>query len=457
MAGIGFELRSAVDPESGLLSRAKAWTAACLISSGPWIVTVAVLSYLQVASRWLGAEADHTRFHGLVTWCFAFSLLVVAVLQMPLSRRLADQLWSRQHDRVLPGLVAALALTGTFQVIVGAVFVSFLDLTQIAKLMVVALYLTCTWTWVALIWLGVTRNVSSALVAYGVGAFITVGLTLLPSMAGDLESLLFIFTAGQAMTLLCLLGAIVRGVHPSDERATTLVNGALGFPLLVATGLFYGLGMWVDKFAFWLADGVIIDGPLRHHPLYDSSSFLAYATVIPALAIHLVRMETTFYEDYRSYYDTITGNGTLSMIEDAREAVMGTLRTSVFKLVRVQAWFSFAAIMAAPEILGALGMPPGAVPVFRILCIGAYFHVLFLLTILVLLYFDRQAAALRASVVFCAMNAVLPWIAAHGHPSAYGVGYAVACVVGLLVGFSSLQKDLGRLEYLTMTSSALGR
>ena len=126
-----------------------------------------------------------------------------------------------------------------------------------------------------------------------------------------------------------------------------------------------------------------------------------------------------------------------------------TLRSATVRLIRVQAWFTLAAIVLAPVVLERLGMPAAAVPVFRVLAVGAYFHVLFLLTVLVLLYFDLRRRALAAAAVFAALNTVLPYLAASGPPGAFGLGYALAALGALVVGFLGLQRDLGRLVPLT--------
>lgn len=469
MAGIGFELRAAVDRDAGLIDRMRAWTAAGLISSGPWLATVAVLVFLHAASPLLATNTEYELFRGLVTYAFAFSLLVVGLVQMPVTRRLADQLWSRQHERVLPGYVATLVATAGVQVPLGAGFVLALDLGRVPALLWVTLYVVCTWTWVSLVWLGVARDHANILRAYALGAACTVAATLGPAAArfvfgvgdgleaGDLglRWLLLAFTAGQATTLLLLVAAIVRGVRPSERRGPEALDGVLRYRGLLVLGALYNVGMWADKFVFWLVDGIVLSAPLRHHPLYDSCSFLAYATVVPALALHLVRAETGFYERYRDFYDTIATGGTLADVRAARDRMFATLRGSVVRLVRIQAWFTAAAIVLAPAVLGRMGMPPAAVPVFRVLALGAYFHVLFLLTLLVLLYFDRRRTALRAALAFALLNTVLPFCAASGPPGSYGVGYALAALGALVVGFLGLQRDLTRLEYHTFTGELL--
>lgn len=488
MAGIGFELRGAVARDANLGTRLRAWTAAGLVSSGPWLATVGVLVFLHLAAPHLASAEDYERFRGVVTYTFAFSLLVVGVVQMAVTRQVADELWLGRHDRVMAGYAATMAVVGALQLALGAAVVGRLELGRVASVLAVGSYVASSWAWVSLIWLGAVRDHGSVLRAYVLGALVTVGVVAGPALLGGglgsllgrpvpwavgptgLAGLLFAFTLGQGVTLVLLIGAILRGLEPSERRGFDLLVGAASRGSLVALGAIYAYGIWADKFVFWMTQGLPVLGALRHHPLYDSCAFLAHATVVPALALHLVRAETTFYERYREFYETLSGGagraragdsaprrgGTLAEIRAAEARMFEALRGSMVRIVRVQAWVSLAAIVLAPELLAALGMPASAVPVFRVLAVGAYFHVLFLLTLLVLLYFDLRRPALAAAGVFAAANTALPYLSAAGPPGAYGLGYALAALAGLVVALRGLQGGLRRLVLDTFARE-LGR
>ena len=49
---------------------------------------------------------------------------------------------------------------------------------------------------------------------------------------------------------------------------------------------------------------MIHDMGLVHAPLYDSAMFIAYLAIIPALALFVTHVETSFFEKYRAYYDS---------------------------------------------------------------------------------------------------------------------------------------------------------
>lgn len=51
-----------------------------------------------------------------------------------------------------------------------------------------------------------------------------------------------------------------------------------------------------------------------HFP-YDSAMFFAYITIVPALALFLVRVETEFYTEYKAYFGGILAKDPLAKIE----------------------------------------------------------------------------------------------------------------------------------------------
>ena len=74
------------------------------------------------------------------------------------------------------------------------------------------------------------------------------------------------------------------------------------------------LGRQMDDVA--LARREIRRAGADHPPAYDSSMFLAYLTIVPALVLFLVSIETRFFEQYVEFYRDIQGHATLQKIRD---------------------------------------------------------------------------------------------------------------------------------------------
>jgi hypothetical protein len=96
------------------------------------------------------------------------------------------------------------------------------------------------------------------------------------------------------------------------------------------------------------------------------------------------------------------------------------------------------------------------VRLFRLTCLGAFFHVLLLINILMQMYFDLRKQALATSLVFLSLNGLLAWWSVNRGVETYGIGYALASFMALLLGYLLLYRALDQLDYMTFTSQPIG-
>ena len=455
MAGIGFELRKMLDERQGLLAKLRAYAAAGLISSGPWLMTILTLTLMHLAGPYLGVKGGVALFRSLVTYCFAFSLIIQGVGQMAITRWVADLLYAHQYKRVLPAFAATLLVTGLVHIAVGVVFCVIAGFPAALSCIAISLFAIVGMTWIALTWLSVAREYDEVLRAYIYGTLFALAGMILVSLRADTVGVLGAYTVGQAYTLVRVIRVILRGMEAGGKREFKVFHSLRLFPRLVALGVIYNAAIWVDKIVFWFRDGTGPHPLVRYHPLYDTCSFLAYLTVVPALAVNLIRLETSFYEYYRSYYGAILGGCPLRIIEDRRKKMFGNLQEGTIRLLRVQGFITVAAIIFAPFVIDVLELPPAAIRVFRLTCLGAFFHVMLLLTMLMQLYFDLRTQALATAVVFFILNGALAFWSVDRGISSYGIGYAIASLLSLLVGYTLLHRSLEHLDHLTFTNQKI--
>ncbi|MDH3592065.1 MAG: exopolysaccharide Pel transporter PelG, partial [Planctomycetota bacterium] len=456
MAGIGFELRAMIDERKGFVNKARAYLCAGLISSGPWMMTILTLTLLNMAGPYLGGREGYDLFRALVTYAFAFSLILQGIGQMAVTRRIADLLYSKQYERILPAFLAALVVTGLVHAVLGMAFCIWAGFEPGLSCLFCALFAIIGMTWISLVWLSVARQYDEVLRAYVYGTLVAMVGVLLLLIGKGTTGILAAYTAGQAFTLVMLVQTILRGMEAGGSRDFTVWSSVIEFPRLVLVGLFYNAAIWTDKMIFWFRDGLGPHPFVQYHPLYDTCSFLAYMTVVPALAVNLIRLETSFYERYRAYYGAILGGTPLGVIEDKRTRMFDNLRESVVRLLRVQGAITIAFILFAPFIIDFLELPPAAVKVFRLTCLGAFFHVMLLITVLMQLYFDLRTQAAATSFVFLVLNGGLAWWSVTTGVESYGIGYALASFLSLLLGYQLLHRNLERLDYMTFTNQPIG-
>jgi uncharacterized membrane protein len=456
MAGIGFELRRMIDQREGFAGKVRAYVCAGLISSGPWIMTILTLTILSAAGPYLGGVEGYATFRALVTYAYAFSLVVVGVGQLAVTRRVADLLYAHAYARVLPAFNASIAVFGGVQAAIGTGFCVLAGFPATLAVVAVALYVIVSLTWLALVWLSVTREYDEVLRAYVYGLVVALACLCVPGLAKGTEGLLAAYTAGQALTLALLVRVILRGMESGGARDWSALASVKAFPALVGIGVLYNAAIWVDKMIFWFRDGTGPHPFVRYHPLYDTCCFLSYVTVVPALAVNLVRLETSFYEHYRAYYGAILGGMPLRVIEEKRQRMFEDLQEGGVRLLRVQGAITAACILFATPLMRLLEMPETSARIFRLTCLGAFFHVLLLVTVLMQMYFDFRKQALATAAVFFGLNALLAGWSVGAGMATYGVGYAVASFLTLLFGYTLLHHGLERLDFLTFTNQPIG-
>jgi uncharacterized membrane protein len=108
---------------------------------------------------------------------------------------------------------------------------------------------------------------------------------------------------------------------------------------------------------------------------------------------------------------------------------------------------SVGVVVFAPELVTAVKLPWLSVFVFRVGALGACLQVLFMATLVHLLYLDLARQAAWLTVLFCVANAFLTHqTLAFGLP-AYGFGFAAASLLALTASLWVLDRALGELEF----------
>ncbi|MAY70632.1 exopolysaccharide Pel transporter PelG [Halomonas litopenaei] len=453
MAGIGFELRRLLKQDSylGLL---RAYGYAALIGSGPWVISIlAVMTLGILAAAGRGdSPVFITDFLVSVTWLVAGSLIFTGPLQLTFTRFTADRLYEGRDDEVLPSLKAVLTLTTVGSLLAAITIASILaNASPLAYrvLMVMGFVLLCNLWCVAVFVAGVKRY-RQVLAAFALGYATTLGLGLCWQGLG-ITGLLGAFVIGQALLLFVLLAMVTRHYPSQQPWSMALLIHGRWQPKLVAIGLFYNLGVWIDKLAFWFhpATSVPMIAPLRAAPLYDLPLFLAYLSIVPGMAIFLMRIETDFALNSQRYDLAIRSGRSLEEIESWRRAMVISVRRGIYDIIKVQGVTVAALLLAGPHLLEALGFSDWNLPIFNLLLVAVAIQVLFLAILNVLFYLDRLTPALWLCVAFCASNLGFTLITQHLGPDYYGYGYALSLLLVAVIGLLRLDREFQRLTFHT--------
>ena len=457
MAGIGFRLQKilAQDSYSG---SAKAYAFSALIAAGPFILTVLVVTLIHWVSLERLSLEEQTLLQSLITNGFAFSLVTVGVSLMVVTRFVAAEYYHGHVTHFTAVFFSSFSLHGLVFSPLVLLYLQGFSLSWPVKLNFLLLYLFTSGVWLALIFLSAAKDYERMGRAFLVGAIVSgVAAYVLGAWQG-LVGYFGGFVLGQGVTFFLFADSILREFGYKEARDYHWLGYFRRYPLLAGIGFFYNLGIWIDKFLFWVSpQGVILESGLRHAPIYDAPMFFSYLTVVPALAYFLLKMETEFFFKYQAYYRAISAQEGLSALERRRLDMIGSLSYNLKHLLLTQAVISGLFLLCVPWITQATGMDPLQMGILRNGVFAAFLQVGFLIILNFLLYFDLQKEAFISTAVFCVMNGVLTQLSLGWGIPVFGYGYTLACLIALACAFYFLNDRLSRLHYWTFMRQEIPR
>ena len=452
MAGIGFELRKILKRDN-YFALLEAYTYAGLIGAGPWILSIVgvqLIGFLSLAV--VVPKVSVEQFQVSVTYLLASSLIVTGPLQLAFTRYIADRLFDKREDLVLPNFLGAQLFTLLVAAVIGGVlfFTAFAGLDMVYRLLMFTGFILLCLIWIAAIFLSGMKRYLAIVWLFALGYTVTVLVALWLRPYG------LNWFAGW----LCdrALRAGLRLVVSGAAQLSVQTFAGAGFPQKrpdvqgpALDRLFYNLGIWLDKAIFWYSPSTSqhVIGPLRASNIYDFPIFLAYLSIIPGMAAFLVRIETDFVEYYTRFYDAIREGGSLDQIETLRNEMVFTIRQGLAEIMKIQGLAVLVAFMLGERVFNLLGISPLYLPLLYIDVVAAGLQVALLAILNIFFYLDKRREVLFLTGLFVVSNGLLTVVSILAGPSWYGMGFALSLLIVVVVAMVILNSRLEKLEYET--------
>lgn len=451
MAGIGFELKKMLRDETWF-GLAKTYAYAGIISSGPWVLSILgimLVGVISLVNR--DSSQEVASFLVSVTYLMSASLVLSSLLQLLFTRFMADCLYLKQRNIVLPNLLGAMGVVSAGSGIVGLVLalLFFRHDGVYASLMLVNLVLLCN-MWIVLVFVAGMKRYHAVLLAF-LGGYVVIVVLAYPLRYWGAEGLLLAFLLGHAGLTFGLLYLILQEFKSDELVRTDFFQRSLVHPILIPVGVLFNLGVWVDKWIFWFtpATSDLVNGVLRASVIYDLPIFLAYLSIIPGMASFLLRVETDFVERYQTYYQAINGGKTLREIESLRGQMVLSIQQAFLEIVKVQGLTVLVFFLLADQIINWLGLSPLYIHLYYTAVLATAVQVLFLATLNVVFYFNLLPLALGMTLGLFMTNVLLTLLSLWLGPAFYGYGFLLSLLIITVFGMLALSGKLSRLEYLT--------
>jgi uncharacterized membrane protein len=449
MAGIGFELRKLLRTKS-LFGMIRAYGFAGAISSGPWLLSIFSVLTIGILGRDPhDATTQMVRFQVSVTYLIATTLILTGGLQLALSRFMADRLFEKKPQLVLPNLLGALTLISAVSGVLGTVLALLLFRGEPLpyRVLMVITFVTLSNIWIVVVVLSSLKAYRQVLLAFAIGCSIVV-LTALGLRHHGVTGLLFGFLLGHVVLLFGLLGLVIRSYPGQGVVSFSFLKPELLYPSLLLT---YNLAIWSDKLVFWwnpeTSENII--GPLRASIIYDIPIFLSYLSIVPGMSVFLVRMETDFVEHYDAFYGAVRSGDTLANLEALKDRMVLVVRQGIYEIFKVQGVTVIVLILCGSRLLDALGISQEYLYLFYVDVVAAGLQVLLLAILNVFFYLDKRRITLGLSAMFLFLNTTLTLLTQQLGPSFYGYGFAASMLLTSLFGLWLLSAKFDSLEYET--------
>lgn len=449
MAGIGFTLRRLTQRDD-LLGIVTGYGHSLFIAAGPWLVTVGALVGINlILGRSVGVEA-HRLFGSILIYNFSASLVITGPIVLVATRYLADRVFEKRLETATGLLMASIILGTAPGLLIAVPFYTLLcDMPSTTAAIAVANYAVISGVWITALFLSALKAYVRVTVAFciGMASAFAAAAWLGPRFGSD--GALAGFTLGLAITLVVILGTVLSEYRYRLREPLALLPYLRRYWDLALGGLVYNLAVWVDKWIVWTGPGqIVVADRLVTSPAYDGAMFLAYLTIVPALAMFMISIETEFFAEYQRFYRGIGDHATLGQIRDNQRRLTLSVVNGLRSILILQSVIAVLAIFLAPEIIRATSGAYDQIAIFRFGVLGALFHVLILFCLILLQYFDARGPAFGLQCVFLATNAGATWATLQLDFAYLGYGYFIATMATFVVAVALVFSVISRLPYL---------
>ncbi len=430
MAGIGFVLRN-LTRRDDLMGLVSGYGYSALVATGPWIFTSLALGGSLYAGSAFTTWEEQAAFRLIIIYNFAFSLVFSGPVIMVVTRYLADMVYARDVKEV-PGMVmGSLTLLMLSQLPVAFTFyMFFVELEPIPRLLAVVNYFLINGIWLTSVFLSALKDFNPIIRTFGIGMVMGMVLNVVFSWQLGMSCMLTGFNLGLGYIFFALMARILSEYPYRPVSPFAFLRYFKIYWELALGGFIYNLGVWIDKIIMWNApESESVLPHMVSYPDYDSAMFLAFLTIIPAMSSFVISMETSFFENYLTFYRDIQRHAPWERIDTNHKIMLKGVMASGRNFLILQGSISLTAILMAPNIFDWLGVNYLQMSMFRIGVLGSFYHAMLLFFIILLSYFDFLRVTLGIQSLFFVTNAGFTLISMKMGFPYYGYGYFLATPV----------------------------
>jgi len=456
MAGIGYALEKLIKRDD-LLGTFQGYSIGAIISTGPWLFTIVSLMGINfLVNNWVEIS-QITNFRIILIYNYSFSLVLTGPVILIATRYLADGIYNKSIESSPSMLLIALGITyiiGMLSILPFYTF--FVELSLVLKIAAISNYFLVASVWVVSIFLTALKDYKAYIFIYAIGMGISFFSSLFFASNYGTSGLLFGFNLGLTVIVFSTIARVFSEYPYMFQWPASFLPYFKKYWELSIGGLLFAAAIWIDKWIMWFApEREITAGVLIYHADYDVAMFLAYLSIIPAMALFLVSSETGFNKKYQEYYSCIKNHAPFSIISSKHQNMVNFLSINFRNIFILQGAICILTIILTPQIIHYFGGHYLQLGMLRLGILGAFFHILFLFISTIFMYFDLRRINFTLLVLFLLLNGLFSYLSMQSGYEYYGYGYFLATLLTFIISLIVLVKVLNKLPYYTFIKNNL--
>lgn len=452
MAGIGFELKK-LFAESSILMKLRANLFSGTVIAGPMIMGAILLLGVKFLAVRAGASLHaQDLLIVTITYSLLFSLLLINTLSYVLSRFVADMIYGKKYDRILPSMYGSISLLLAIGAPFWAYFLYLSKLPANYSIFIFILFCMSVVVWTQISYITDIKQYSTIIYGFSIGIFLSLVIGYLLTQSGFevVSSLIASVCIGYGTIMVTYTFALHRHFPRGIGTSLKFLDWIGKFPSLVFVGFFTTTGLFIHLMLMWRSPlGTQVQGLFYHAPVHDIPALFGFFTILVTSINFVTSLEVNFYPKYRLYFDLLNKGGALKDVEKAKDEMLTILKQELLYLALRQIFVTIVAIVFISEILGliGLGFTSTMIGLFRVLCVGYALYAIGNTMLLYLLYFAADRIALYPAMSLLVVNLIGTLWTIELPQNYYGFGFVAAAFCMFVTGWLALIRYTRHLEY----------
>lgn len=468
MAGIGFELKKMINTDNGYLKAFGGYMVSAVIMEGPMLFNILLMYATGFIMRCFGANFGQVELYLILSaYIMVFSLVLSGFVTMFLSRLISNYIYKHQTGRIILSFYKSMTFLFVVSILISTVFSYYTKISQVIILINILRFGFMSVLWIMITYLSAIKKYAVIFAGFFCGvmcglifAAIMMYEGTTPIVAGCMASLMAIIL----MAVIFL--KIIINTYPSCKKEDIrmpkyVIEGKETrrcYMELAFIGFFVAAGLFAHNIVYWFSDNsVTMAGNIRYCMKYDVPAFVASVTILPFLIQFVIMVETRFHTEYKKFFNLVLNTGTQKEIHDERKKMGRLLFRELFYICQLQFIVTIFAVSFAGNLLSKSGFDRDMIIIFRYMCFGYYFYVIFKSAIIILLYLDDRKRALVLSGITLILQVVFSLFLKGQSMEYYGLSFLGASLAGAIMGLLMVYNYIKQLEYNVFLKQPIGK